>query len=314
MSLVIAALVFAVLTPIAAGLITGPRWRRILGLAVAGVVLTLPYLLAASPMVRVGASLPCLIVGMRAWDLFWQKRPLPPLHRIWLMVAVFDTRDSKRVPRHFATRTLLEALGWAGSAAACLGLSLWVAPQLGGRPGVALRWLAFAGFVVSMFESGPRIIIFANALVGVRPPTLHKSPLRSRTVQEFWGVRWNQVVGAWLKRHFFMPMARRRRPRTGLAVSFVASAGLHLYVAKPGLEWGWAGLFALFFVVQILVIGAEQVLGVRGWSKPAGRMWTATVMIVCSPLFSEPMLQTFAPMAPELGLPSVTVEPAEVLP
>lgn len=58
---------------------------------------------------------------------------------------------------------------------------------------------------------GPEVlraaVIFGGRAIGVEPPELHRAPLLSTTLREFWGVRCNRPVGAWLRFHAFEPCA-----------------------------------------------------------------------------------------------------------
>jgi hypothetical protein len=61
------------------------------------------------------------------------------------------------------------------------------------------------------------------AALGYAMEPVQRTPILSRSLAEFWGRRWNRIVGRWLRENAFEPFAKAGRPGTGSFVAFVAS-------------------------------------------------------------------------------------------
>src|SRR5436190_320061 len=85
---------------------------------------------------------------------------------------------------------------------------------------------------------------------GAGGSTVRKTPIAARSLREFWGERWNRVVGSWLRRTFFVPWARRRHIGVGLALAFTVSALLHGYMALAAVGLAAALPMTTFFLLQ----------------------------------------------------------------
>jgi hypothetical protein len=206
---------------------------------------------------------------------------------------------------------LLLTAGFAGAAAA-LGLYMvaW-AEGLGATP---VRWFLryLAGVFVTYLavEAVVRLLGFIYRIAGLVPPRLHEHPILSRSLAEFWGRRWNRIVGTWLRSVGFAPLMARGYPRLGIALSFLLSAALHFYFTWPALGPRLAVMMSSFFVLQIPFIGLERVLVLRRWPRALQHVWTLGVLAALSPLFVEPFLRIVeaacctqpAPLASLFGL------------
>ena len=97
-----------------------------------------------------------------------------------------------------------------------------MAARLAVRWGVGLMtFYATVEVLASLLEQG-------YLVAGMQVPQLHRTPVFARTVQEFWGERWNLEVRRLLHRLAFMPLARKRRPAVGVLAAFGLSTLLHV--------------------------------------------------------------------------------------
>jgi len=158
--------------------------------------------------------------------------------------------------------------------------------------GWLVRWSLGLVFVYTLSAGAYRILHFVYRALGFIAPPLHIAPAAARTVQEFWGERWNRTVSLWLGETFFRPLARRRKPLVGAFIAFLASALLHAYVAWVAVG-AWMGMWMLvFFLAQAVIIGLERAIRARAWSPWIGHAWTVAWMAGLSPMFTEPMART----------------------
>ncbi len=282
---------------VAALVTAGPRWRRQLGLLLGCACVALPFL------ARPRAPLLCFVIGlvavvavMRSIDLARDDSRLPWPRRLWLMFAVFDIRRVERRQPGFDLGPAAAVAVATAIAAGGFALGVYLANQYVGPAHWALRWVGGVIFAVAAFEAATRGLPIAYGLIGLRPPPLHDAPYLSRSMSEFWGVRWNKVVGSWLRANCFTPLARRHRAGLGIVASFAASALLHWYLVVVALGLKWSLVMAAFFLVQLVFLAAERLLGVKRWRAAAARTWTLGIMLAASPLFIEPMIRLVDPL------------------
>lgn len=282
---------YALALAAAASLAAGPPLRRALALAVGAAGLLAPWLVPARlPLGRAVVALGAVWGLARVVDLARGRLPAArALRRVAHAFALVDTRALVRAPRALDPRLLGKAALAATLAAAALGL----VDAPGPGAGLALRWAAAAVFVLALADALDGLVRGAFLLGGFAVPPLQRAPLRSASLREFWGRRWNRVVQGWLSEHAFAPVARRHGAAAGTLAAFGASAALHAYLllaaAGPGPAATWAAFFALH---GGLVLG-ERRLGVPRWRPALGRAWTLSALAATAPLFVEPMLRCF---------------------
>mmetsp|Transcript_10744 Transcript_10744/g.16310 ORF Transcript_10744/g.16310 Transcript_10744/m.16310 type:complete len:438 (-) Transcript_10744:49-1362(-) len=123
----------------------------------------------------------------------------------------------------------------------------------------------------------------------------HRHPLLSTTLAEFWGVRWNPIIGKLLQDAFYKPFRRIGAPRgVCIATCFIGSAILHAWPLYAGTrDLSDAAMMGSFFLGQGGLLLLEQgVLSIMGWSNvvhvptPGGAhtrakfQWAAELMVV----------------------------------
>lgn len=277
---------------IAALLATGPAWQRGVAVLVVAAAFPATFLTPAdSPTYRAVAALGSLWFTARIVELIREPRPLPLARRLWHTVGLVDTLRVRRmapmVDRSAVMRLLVCAPlvvgGWAGVYSGSQLLS--------GASRLAVRWLSGALFIYTGVEWVVSAVILLYGLLGIDPRPLHDDPIRSRTLMEFWGRRWNRAVHRFLKQAAFAPMARRGYTKLGLVLAFVLSAFMHFAFMLPAVGLFWAGMMGVFFLLQLPFLWAERTLGVSRWPVPLARAWTLGLLLASSPLFVEPVLQ-----------------------
>ncbi|MBI4818954.1 MAG: membrane bound O-acyl transferase family-domain-containing protein [Deltaproteobacteria bacterium] len=281
----------------AAVALEGGRGRRRVGLGVAILGLLIPFLLSpADAFGRFVVGLTTSLAVIRSIDLYRSQETLPWWRRGWHNVAIFDTRLARPMPRRLNGALFGLSIAWAalGAAALCGALMVPVEAPVGR----GARWIGGAVAAVALLESFTRFLRMAYEGIGVAIPDLHDSPYLSRSVREFWGRRWNKVVGTWLRQNCYEPFRENGRPFVGQCAAFAASALLHWYLAFVALGFMWSLAMGAFFLLQVALIGAEDKFGVHQWSRLAAHSWTVAVMLAVSPLFIEPFLLVVASAAP----------------
>jgi len=283
----------ALLVVLAGWLTTGSRARRAMGIAVGIAAMTPAWLVPAEhSIVRAAWVIVAFVGAARVIDL--GRGEWATADRIVHVLSVVDTRRLTRARPAFDHVALGQAILWELVAWPTFqGIRL--APHFTGAAYWLVRWGFALVFIYTLTEGAYRVLFFAYRAVGFVTPPLHVAPAASRSVQEFWGMRWNRTVGTWLFETFFRPLARRRHPVLGALAAFVVSAVLHAYIEWVAVSWPMALVVLAFFLAQAVIIGLERVLRVRTWSPLAGHAWAIAWMVGLSPLFSEPALRAFLP-------------------
>ncbi len=282
-----------VLVCLAAAVTTGSPARRAVGLAI-GVTGMLPVWLVPADHVVVRSLwvLAAFCGAMRCSDLCRGSWPIGA--RLAHVLSIVDTRRLVRVRPSVDVGATLEIVGWGlltAPAYYAVSLHPYSSPV---RPTDWLvRWVLGLVLVYTFSAGAYRVLHVAYRAAGFATPALHVAPALSRSVQEFWGERWNRTVSLWLGETFFRPLARRRHPLLGALAAFVASAVVHAYVAWVAVGGAMAACMLVFFVAQAAIIFAERALAVRAWAPWAGHAWTVAWMSALSPLFTEALVRVF---------------------
>jgi hypothetical protein len=281
---------------LAAALAGGSAALRVAALVVAVVTLGLPFVVHVEPplLAFIVALLACWGT-VRVVDLCRERPARSWRLRVWHVLAAFDTRDTTRVPARVDRPTLSSAVAHAAFGGAGLALLVYAVPQFAGPTRATVRWLGGAIFVYGVAGAVADGVRSSYLLVGVSVPPIQRAPVFARTLREFWGQRWNRVVGRWLRETLFVPLARRRRPATGLLLAFVVSALLHGYLTLASVGLDMAIPMTAFFLVQGVLVLVERGLRVERWRPVPARIWFFTSMLVSLPLFVEPMLAVVLP-------------------
>ena len=273
-------------------LVRGSRWRRIGGSAVSFLALPLPLLMPdVAPLVRFVLGLGLGVACLRTIDLVRERNERSVALRIRHVALPIDTRRLRAAPATFERRHAVVAVVVGALALASFGVIHELAPVAAGPGSVALRWGAGLVFAYAITDFVYALGTVGFHAVGVQVYELHRAPALARSVQEFWGERWNRTISAWLGEHCLRPLARRRMARLGVLASFGVSALLHAYLVLVSIGGPMVLLMLGYFLVQGALVLVEMRLRVTKWRPLAGHAWTVGVMVATSPMFIEPMLR-----------------------
>jgi hypothetical protein len=287
-TLAFTALAVYALQLVAALLATGPRWRRTLALIVALPNVALAWAIPPEHTLwRALVTLGGAFGYMRLLEIAFVRGDVAVRQRLWRAFALIETGRLRYGPPSLNAAAFLRSLSYGVLAFASYWISFEVAPALVGPAHVLARLGGGLVFVYALTDFAYATGTWVLRAVGVITYELHRDPILSRSVKEFWGERWNRTV-AWT----FRPLARRRLPRLGILASFAASGVFHAYLLLPALGIWAAFLWGSYFLVQGTFVLFELTMGVARWPTPLARVWVVAVMVGTSPMIVEPMLRT----------------------
>jgi hypothetical protein len=143
-------------------------------------------------------------------------------------------------------------------------------------------------------------------LAGVDARPLFLAPLRSTSLAEFWGRRWNLAFSQMTALAIYRPMVRRAGRGPAVAASFLASGLLHELAISVPVGAGY-GMPLVYFAVHGILSLVEGRLARAGHpidrAPWVGRAWTMAWLVLPLPiLFHRPFLAGV--IWPLIGMPA----------
>jgi hypothetical protein len=187
------------------------------------------------------------------WLTWWQGRiPNAPL---WRNLAYLfgwpgmDAREFLDVHRH-----VLRPRGcmWLAAVVKILfGASLlWVlAPALPASQTLLRGWVGMAGVVFILHFGLFDLLARTWQTLGIAASPLMNAPIKSRSLAEFWGRRWNSAFNRLVHDVVFRPLHRRVGAAAATMVVFLASGLVHDLILSLPARAGY-GLPTAYFMLQ----------------------------------------------------------------
>ena len=131
-------------------------------------------------------------------------------------------------------------------------------------------------------------------LLGARCDALFRAPLRSRSLTEFWGRRWNLAFSEMTALGIYRPLEPRVGRPAAMAAAFLVSGLLHEIAISLPVNRGFGlplSYFALHGLLRLVEQGLERAghpISRHAW---IGRVWTVFWLVLPLPiLFHRPFL------------------------
>lgn len=165
----------------------------------------------------------------------------------------------------------------------------WIEPS----STVLLGWAGMVGTILMLHFGSFHLLSCLWRSVGVDAPPLMNRPLRSTSVSEFWGRRWNTAFRDLTYQFLFRPLARRTGPTKALLLGFFISGVIHDLVISVPARGGYGGPTAFFCLQAVAMLAERSAVGTswglgRGW-----RGWLFTALVLLLParlLFHDPFV------------------------
>jgi alginate O-acetyltransferase complex protein AlgI len=151
-------------------------------------------------------------------------------------------------------------------------------------------WIGMAGMILMLHFGLFALISVGWRALRVDAAPIMNAPLRSVSVAEFWGRRWNGAFNDLALGLVFRPLARRVGVTAATIAAFAVSGIIHELVISLPANAGY-GLPTGYFLLQgLAVIGQRKAAALRG---PASG-WLFTMIVVAGPaywLFHPPFVE-----------------------
>jgi predicted DCC family thiol-disulfide oxidoreductase YuxK len=146
-------------------------------------------------------------------------------------------------------------------------------------------WLGMTGVILTLHFGTFHLLSLAWRRIGVEAMPVMRSPLRSTSLSDFWGRRWNTAFHELATRFTFQPVRARIGASAAALLVFLLSGLIHeLVISLPA--GGGYGLPTGYFVVQGLGIAGERSRPGRWLGLGHGpRGWVFTMLIAAGPVY-----------------------------
>jgi hypothetical protein len=290
----------------------------------------LPRAVVWLPLMGLAASvwgvLACLGRDWPAWTLMWITAGAVFAGLKWLTFA--DGPAVWRVPVRWALGYLLLWPGmdaraffssvprvsppsvpewWLAAAKVGCGLLLiFAAVPLAAKWSVLLAGsLGMAGIVFVLHFGVFHLLSLAWRRVGVDAPPIMDGAVRSRSLAEFWGRRWNRAFRDVAYAHVFRPLVPRVGATGASLAVFAVSGVVHELMISVPAGAGW-GLPTLYFLIQGAGTLFERTRTARGLGLGRGITgWLFCALVTVAPvglLFHRPFIERVVlPMLAAMG-------------
>jgi Membrane bound O-acyl transferase family len=224
------------------------------------------------------------------WLTWWRARP-GVAHPVWRSTAyllAWPGMDApafldvgQRVPFPAPVAWLRAALKMTLGA-----ILLWLVPRSIDQGEPLLRgWLGMLGLILLLHFGTFEIVALLWQSLGVNAKPIMSAPLRSVSLGEFWGKRWNLGFRQLAHELIFRPLQPTAGAATASFLVFVASGLIHELVISLPARAGY-GLPTAYFVFQ----GAGVAMERSGFGKRLGladgaRGWLFTALLAGGPAF-----------------------------
>jgi D-alanyl-lipoteichoic acid acyltransferase DltB (MBOAT superfamily) len=146
-------------------------------------------------------------------------------------------------------------------------------------------WVGMVGLILFLHFGTFQIVALLWQSFGIRAETIMSAPLRSTSLGEFWGKRWNLGFRQLAHELIFRPLYRTLGPDTAGFLVFVVSGLIHDLVISLPARGGY-GLPTLYFLLQGAGVTLERSRsGERVGLGQGARGWCFMVVFLTIPVF-----------------------------
>jgi len=272
--------------------------EQLLTVVTVGIRWVLPPMTLLTAALLAGTTLP-------AWAWMWALAAALFLGCKWTSLMTALTKQ----PAIPLSRRLAFLFGWVGmDAEAFLGNHVarpwgreYIRSGLNALAGVALlavgvpatsavaphpaAWTGLLGLILVLHFGVFHLLALTWQTLGFNAQPIMNHPLRSRSVSEFWGRRWNDGFHKIAHAFIYKPIRKRSNPLAGGMAAFLFSGLIHeLVISVPA--GGCYGFPAAYFLLQFAGMQVERsAVGTRLGLRSGIPGWLFTVVITAGPAY-----------------------------
>jgi hypothetical protein len=167
-----------------------------------------------------------------------------------------------------------------------IGLIWWIVPAVRQAGMLIQTWVGMIGLVFVLHFGLFHLLACFWRQMGVAAAPIMNWPIRSQSLAEFWGRRWNLAFRDLTYRYVFSPLHRRLGPTGAVLAGFAVSGLIHDLVISLPSGGGW-GLPTAFFAIQGTGLVFERTFVAKQWGLGhgiAGWIYSVALIAIPSPL------------------------------
>ena len=146
-------------------------------------------------------------------------------------------------------------------------------------------WIGMVGLIFVLHFGTFHLLSLGWRSIGVNAMPVMQNPLRSKSLAEFWGRRWNTAFHELATRFTFRPLRPIVGPAGATLLVFLISGLIHELVISIPAHGGY-GLPTGYFLLQGMGVAGERTrLGRRVGLGRAWRGWLFTAVVAAVPAF-----------------------------
>ncbi len=224
------------------------------------------------------------------WLTWWRVRS-HIAHAAWRSIAYLFAWPGMEADAFLSTRESVPAPAaskwfWAALETSLGAVLLWaIARSIPQRDPLICGWIGMLGLILILHFGSFQVVALFWQTVGVAAEPIMRAPLRSTSLGEFWGRRWNLGFRQLAHELIFQPTYRE----FGIAMAgffvFVISGLIHDLVISLPARAGY-GLPTLYFLIQGTGVTIERShLGKRFGLGHGARGWGFMILFLAGPVF-----------------------------
>jgi alginate O-acetyltransferase complex protein AlgI len=224
------------------------------------------------------------------WLTWWRARSRIT-HPAWRSVAYLLAwpgmdADAFLDAKQSASPPVFSAWLWSTFETILGAILLWAVARSVPPGQTLLRgWVGMVGLILFLHFGTFQIVALVWQSLGVKAEPIMSAPLRSTSLGEFWGKRWNLGFRQLAHELIFRPLYRGLGPQAAGFLVFVVSGVIHDFVISLPARRGY-GLPTLYFLLQGAGVAVERSrFGKRLGLGQGMRGWCFMVLFLTVPVF-----------------------------
>lgn len=145
-------------------------------------------------------------------------------------------------------------------------------------------WIGMIGIVMTLHFGLFHLLSCGWRTIGVDARPLMNWPLTSRSISEFWGIRWNTAFRDLTHRFLFLPLIPLMGARLTVLIAFLFSGLIHDLVISIPAGGGYGGPTLFFLVQGFAILLSRSTVGKKFGLRSGISGWCFTLLVLLLPI------------------------------